>query len=33
VMQVAAEGFGRPLRNRVHVAHTATPVVRAIPLT
>jgi hypothetical protein len=33
VTEVAAEGFGRPLRNRVHVAHTDTPVVRAIPLS
>ena len=32
VTEVAAEGFGRPLRNRVHIADRTTPLIRAIPL-
>jgi hypothetical protein len=32
VMEVTAEGFGRPLRNRVNVVSTKTPVIRAVPL-
>jgi hypothetical protein len=32
VMEVAAEGFGRPLRNPVRVAHSVAPMIRAIPL-
>jgi hypothetical protein len=32
VMEVAAEGFGRPLRNNVHVVSTEPSVIRPIPL-
>lgn len=33
VMEVTAEGFGRPLRNTVHVASAKTSVIRPIPLS
>jgi len=32
VMQIAFEGFGRPLRNPVYVDKAADHIIRAIPL-